>query len=80
MRWQLLLNDPTQGVELPREQCREMSVLTTEKAQQSIVLTSNKAFAGWSHVFAGDAIMASAALTTITQCLVSGPQARRETR
>jgi DNA replication protein DnaC len=30
--------------------------------QQSIVLTSNKAFADWSHVFAGDAIMASAAL------------------
>lgn len=30
--------------------------------QQSIVLTSNKAFADWSHVFAGGAIMASAAL------------------
>ena len=30
--------------------------------QQPIVLTSNKAFADWSHVFAGDAIMASAAL------------------
>jgi DNA replication protein DnaC len=30
--------------------------------QQAIVLTSNKAFADWSHVFAGDAIMASAAL------------------
>jgi integrase len=28
-RWQLLLSDPTQGVELPREQCREMSVLTS---------------------------------------------------
>jgi integrase len=24
IRWQLLLNDPTQGVELPREQCRGM--------------------------------------------------------
>jgi hypothetical protein len=23
IRWQLLINDPTQGVELPREQCRE---------------------------------------------------------
>jgi integrase len=33
IRWQLLLNDPTQGVELPREQCREMSVLTTEQAR-----------------------------------------------
>jgi DNA replication protein DnaC len=30
--------------------------------QQAIVLTRNKAFADWSHVFAGDAIMASAAL------------------
>lgn len=30
--------------------------------QQSIVLTSNKAFADWGLVFAGDAIMASAAL------------------
>jgi DNA replication protein DnaC len=30
--------------------------------QQAIVLTSNKAFADWSHVFAGDTIMASAAL------------------
>lgn len=30
--------------------------------QQAIVLTSNKAFADWGQVFAGDAIMASAAL------------------
>jgi DNA replication protein DnaC len=30
--------------------------------QQAIVLTSNKAFAEWAHVFAGDAVMASAAL------------------
>lgn len=30
--------------------------------QQSIVLTSNKAFADWGQVFAGDTIMASAAL------------------
>jgi DNA replication protein DnaC len=30
--------------------------------QQAIVLTSNKAFADWAQVFAGDAIMASAAL------------------
>jgi DNA replication protein DnaC len=28
----------------------------------SIVLTSNKAFGDWAHVFAGDAVMASAAL------------------
>jgi len=30
--------------------------------QQPIVLTSNKAFADWSHVFASDPIMAGAAL------------------
>jgi len=33
IRWQLLLTDPTQGVQLPRPQCREMSVLTTEQAR-----------------------------------------------
>jgi integrase len=42
IRWQLLLNDPTQGVELPREQCREMSVLTTEAG--SIVSQDSIAF------------------------------------
>ena len=30
--------------------------------QQAIILTSNKAFADWGQVFAGDPIMASAAL------------------
>ena len=33
IRWQLLLNDPTQGVQLPRQQSREMRVLTTEQAR-----------------------------------------------
>jgi integrase len=33
IRWQLLLADPTQGVQLPNPQCREMSVLTTEQAR-----------------------------------------------
>jgi len=33
IRWQLLLSDPTQGVQLPSPQCREMSVLTTEQAR-----------------------------------------------
>jgi integrase len=33
IRWQLLLADPTQGVQLPSPECREMSVLTTEQAQ-----------------------------------------------
>jgi integrase len=33
IRWQLLLSDPTQGVQLPSPQCGEMSVLTTEQAR-----------------------------------------------
>lgn len=33
IRWQLLLADSTQGVQLPGQQCREMSVLTTEQAR-----------------------------------------------
>jgi len=33
IRWQLLVADPTQGVQLPSQQCREMSVLTTEQAR-----------------------------------------------
>jgi integrase len=33
IRWQLLLADPTQGVQLPSPQCREMSVLTTEQSR-----------------------------------------------
>lgn len=33
IRWQLLLTAPTQGVQLPSPQCREMSVLTTEQAR-----------------------------------------------
>ena len=33
IRWQLLLVDPTQGVQLPSQQCREMRVLSTEQAR-----------------------------------------------
>ena len=33
IRWQLLLADPTQGVQLPSQQCREMRVLSTEQAR-----------------------------------------------
>lgn len=33
VRWQLLLNDPTEGVQLPRQPRREMRVLTTEQAR-----------------------------------------------
>ena len=32
IRWQLLLADPTQGVQLPSQQCGEMRVLSTEQA------------------------------------------------
>src|SRR5260370_35048533 len=39
IRWQLLLNDPTPGVELPREQGREMSVLPTEQARSFLRTT-----------------------------------------
>jgi integrase len=41
IRWQLLLSDPTQGVELPREQCGEMSVLTTEQARSFLRAASH---------------------------------------
>jgi len=41
IRWQLLLHDPTQGAELPGEQCREMSVLTTEQARSFLRTASH---------------------------------------
>jgi len=41
IRWQLLLADPTQGVQLPSEQCREMSVLTTEQARSFLGTASH---------------------------------------
>ena len=40
IRWQLLLADPTQGVQLPCPQCREMSVLTTEQARSFLKTAS----------------------------------------
>lgn len=40
IRWQLLLNDPTRGVQLPRQQCREMRVLTTEQARAFLSIAS----------------------------------------
>src|SRR5580700_2170554 len=33
IRWQLLLSDPTQGVQIPSPHCREMSVLNTDQAR-----------------------------------------------
>lgn len=48
--------DPTQASLLFQVICRRY------EANHSIVLTSNKAFSDWGHVFAADPIMASAAL------------------
>jgi integrase len=41
IRWRLLLVDPTQGVQLPSQQCREMSVLTTEQARSFLRTASH---------------------------------------
>jgi integrase len=41
IRWQLLLADPTQGVQLPCQQCREMSVLNTEQARSFLKTASH---------------------------------------
>jgi integrase len=40
IRWQLLLADPTQGVQLPAPQSREMSVLNTEQARSFLKAAS----------------------------------------
>jgi DNA replication protein DnaC len=48
--------DPTQASLLFQVICKRY------EANHSIILTSNKAFADWAHVFAADPIMASAAL------------------
>jgi DNA replication protein DnaC len=48
--------DPTQASLLFQVICQRY------EGQQAIILTSNKAFADWGHVFANDAVMASAAL------------------
>ena len=49
IRWQLLLSDPTQGIELPREQCREMSVLTTEQARSFLAFPASVPFCRGPH-------------------------------
>jgi integrase len=41
IHWQLILSEPTQGVQLPREQRREMSVLTTEQARSFLKIASH---------------------------------------
>lgn len=41
IRWQLLLTDPTLGVQLPRQQRREISVLTTEQARSFLRTASH---------------------------------------
>jgi DNA replication protein DnaC len=44
------------------ERWKRAEVVNLYGVEPSALLTCNKAFADWSHVFAGDAIMASAAL------------------
>jgi integrase len=46
IRWQWLLSDPTQGVQLPSPRCREMSVLTTEQAR-SFLRAAVHSTKGW---------------------------------
>jgi integrase len=41
IRWHFLLADPTQGVQLPSQQCREMRVLSTERARSFLRTASN---------------------------------------
>jgi integrase len=41
IRWQLLLADPTQGVQLPSQQCGEMRVLSTEQARSFLRTASH---------------------------------------
>ena len=41
IRWRLLLADPTQGVQLPSQHCREISVLTTEQARSFLRTASH---------------------------------------
>jgi len=45
VRWQLLNIDPTQGVQLPRHQQREMSVLNLEQSQLFVKAALNSPFA-----------------------------------
>jgi len=49
-------------LETPHASLLFQAICERYEKQQAIVLTSNKAFADWGQVFAGDAIMASAAL------------------
>jgi DNA replication protein DnaC len=64
IRPKLLILDEVGYLTLDRPQASLLFQIISERyeRQQPIILTSNKAFAEWGEVFAGDAIMASAAL------------------
>ena len=54
-----------------RSECRKWSISQRYERQGAIVLRSNKAFSAWGEVFAGDAVMASAALDrSLHRCTV----------
>ncbi len=55
-------DNPISHLETPHASLLFQAICERYEKQQAIVLTSNKAFADWGQVFAGDAIMASAAL------------------
>jgi integrase len=44
IRWRLILSEPTQGVQLPREQRPQMSVLTTEQARLFLKVASHSRY------------------------------------
>ncbi len=47
----------------PRARLQDVAATSiTSERQGAVVLTSNKAFGAWGEIFAGDAVMASAAL------------------
>lgn len=64
VRPRLLVIDETGYLALDQAQASLLFQVICERYQrnQPIVLTSNKAFADWAHVFAGDPVLASAAL------------------
>jgi DNA replication protein DnaC len=63
-RPKLLIIDEVGYLKLDATQASLLFQVISNRYQNgsSIVLTSNKAFGDWAHVFAGDAVMASAAL------------------
>lgn len=50
------------GLDVPQASLMFQVICQRYQREQSVVLTSNKPFGEWAHVFAGDGVMASAAL------------------